>query len=500
MSNRVIELLTTDPDFSRFQHPRRPYRNAVVRFRRFISIEDRLRALHKAHLNVFQFRADYIDGCDLLSDSGTTTMTAEQWARLFLGDESYGSNEGFFELKEQIVETFGQSWANLDQRHANLFIFHQGRAAESALFTTLHRLLPKLPEGQRWVIPSNGHFDTTGANIEANDMEARNLFCEQLAAEDSSFRFKGNMDVSALRSTLSELGDRVPLVFLTVTNNTGGGEPVSMANIREVRQITRAAGVPLFLDACRFAENAWFIHNHEPGYQEVSIPAIVHEMFSYADGFTISLKKDGLSNMGGAIVLREGGIFMTRHPTFTDLLTDHQILVEGHPTYGGLTGRDIKALVEGLRTVVREDYLDHRIRQVQRFGERLQEQGIPIVTPVGGSAVYIKIDDFFQDTEHSADEFPGVSLTALLLLLGHRFCELGHFAFGSWDGQKEQLPEVNFVRAAVPRLAYEDGDLANAAEAVGKLYQVRHLIPGVEVLHGRDLALRHFKAHFAFKR
>lgn len=498
MRNKIIELLKTDPSFPRYENARRPYRNATVRFRKSITLEDRLEALQEAHLNVFLFRADYLDGCDLLSDSGTSAMTAEQWARLILGDESYGSNEGYFELKEQIVATFGSAWANLDRRYPNTFLFHQGRAAENALFTTLRRLLPAREDGRPHVIPSNGHFDTTEANIEANGIEARNLFCAELEDEASTFRFKGNMDTEALARLIETDGDRIPLVYITVTNNTGGGEPVSMANIRAVRDLTRQAGIPMFIDACRFAENAWFIRRNEAGYRDIPIPAIVHEMFHYADGFTISFKKDGISNMGGGLVLKEGGLFVGRYRAFPDRITDYQILVEGHPTYGGLTGRDIKALVEGLRTVVREDYLTHRISQVQAFGERLRAYGVPIVTPVGGSAVYLRVDDFFADTGVASDGFPGISLTALLLLMGHRFCELGHFAFGKWDGEREQRPEVNYVRAAVPRLVYEEADLANAAEAVGKLYAVRDSIPPVAVTYGRDLTLRHFKSHFVF--
>jgi tryptophanase len=498
MRNKIVELLKTDPAFPVYQHVRRPYRNATVRFRKAITLEDRLEALHAAHLNVFQFRADYLDGCDLLSDSGTSAMTAEQWARLMLGDESYGSNEGYFELKEQVVATFGSSWANLDRRHPNVFLFHQGRAAENCLFTTLARLLPRRADGRPYVIPSNGHFDTTHANLEANGFEARNLFCAELADDASAFRFKGNMDVDALARLIADEGERIPVVFLTVTNNTGGGEPVSMANVRAVRDLTRRAGIPLFLDACRFAENAWFVRQNEAGYRDMPIPAIVHETFGYADGFTISFKKDGISNMGGGLVLKEGGLFMGRFPAFSDRAMDHQILVEGHPTYGGLTGRDIKALVEGLRTVVREDYLTHRITQVQRFGHRLQDSGIPIVTPVGGSAVYLRVDEFFADSGQSADGFPGVALTALLLLMGHRLCELGHFAFGRFDGVREHRPAVNFVRAAVPRLVYEDNDLDNAVEAIAKLHAVRDAIPAVTVTYGRDLALRHMKAHFAF--
>jgi tryptophanase len=288
-------------------------------------------------------------------------------------------------------------------------------------------------------------------------------------------------------------------VYLTITNNTGGGQPVSMENIRRVRDITRRHGVPFFFDACRFAENAWFIREKEEGYAGRRIEDIVHEMFEHADGFHISFKKDGLGNIGGAICLREESSFTKRFPHFTNELTDYQIMAEGHPTYGGLAGRDLKALAEGLRTVTRQDYLNLRIRQVQRFGERLTALGIPIVRPIGGHAIYINVDTFFGGLARD-DEFKGIAFTSLLLIAGHRFCELGLYAFGMHDGTQEIPPEprVNNIRAAVPRLAYEDRDLFAAAEAVKLLYDHRDRIPGVRVDYGRDLKLRHFKSRFSF--
>jgi tryptophanase len=516
----------------------RTYRNAAVRFRP-CAVEDfegRQRLLEAAGLNAFFFPAGGIPGCDLLSDSGTTTMTMEQWSQLLLGDEAYGSNEGYFELKEQVASTFGPHWRQQDPKQENLFIFHQGRAAEHALSTVLKaRLLEPLagnendrPEsrgramvqsltgelrsivssrtnglrGRFLVIPSNSHFDTTEANFEACNLAAANLQCEEHRQGREDFPFRGNMDTGMLVELLERCGELVPLVYLTITNNTGGGQPVSMQNIRAVREVANRFKVPFFFDACRFAENAWFIRQQEPGYSDKPVPEIVHEMFSYVDGFHISFKKDGLANIGGALVLRQDGRAVEKYPFLADMLTGHQILAEGHPTYGGLAGRDLKAIAEGLRTVTREQYLASRTDQVRRFGQRLTDCGVPVIRPIGGSAVYIDVDRFFDREKKTDPEFHGVALTALLLLAGHRLCELGVYAFGKQkeDGSEEGPdPWVNYVRAAVPRLAYEDQDLFACAEAIRLLHDNRDRIPGVNVTYGRELALRHFKSRFEFR-
>lgn len=481
---RVMEKL---PDEKSLPAQPRPYVNHSVELKKPFTAEERAAMLESVGLNVFFFPSEMITGCDMLSDSGTTTMTNEQWAALHLGDEAYGSNRGYFELLNVIGETFGKEFTE----HA--FLFHQGRPCEDALFTILAK------EGEDMVIPSNGHFDTIEANIEANRIEARNLFSPELKDPNSTSRFKGNMDVARLEQLLDS-GENVPLAYLTVTNNTGGGQPVSLENIRDVSELAHQHDVPLFLDACRFAENAWFISQHE--HPEMTIPEIVKEMFSCADGFTISFKKDGLVNMGGGLFLKDKGKFIEKYPHIPDALTNHQILKEGHPTYGGMSGRDIMALAVGLKTVVREDYLDHRIRQVQAFGQRMIDLGIPVLTPIGGHAVYLDVNKFFEDTDLKPEDFGGISLTALLLAgYGHRACELGNFAFGSYDPDTgvESYPEVNFVRFAVPRLRYEQQDLDSVAEAVKALYDHRHEIPGIEVTYGKDLSLRHFKARFRFK-
>ena len=475
----------------------RPYINHSVELKKMFTMEERIEVLEKVGLNVFFFPSEMITGCDLLSDSGVTTMTSEQWAALHLGDEAYGSNRGYFMLKDQVRKTFGEAFFNEPETgEPNAFIFHQGRASEDAFFTQLGQL------GSGLVIPSNGHFDTTGANIEANKMQAINLFSEELVGSESDAKFKGNMNISKLKSLLEDLHDRVPIVYLTITNNTAGGQPVSMANIKEVSEITGKYDVPLFFDACRFAENAWFIKQYEAGYEHRDIESIVREMFGFVDGFTISYKKDGLVNMGGGLFFKDGGLFMKKYPKIPSHILDYQILKEGHPTYGGLSGRDLMALVFGLRLVTAQEYLTYRINQVRAFGEEMHGQGIPVLRPIGGHAVYVDINRFFSDTSMQPDDFGGVALCAVLLAgYGHRACELGYFTFGHYDIQRkrEVLPEMNFVRFAVPRLRYEKEDLDSVVAAMKVLYEHRQEIPGVRVTYGRDLPLRHFKARFEFK-
>jgi tryptophanase len=527
--SKFKELLREKPQQLCYFQPR-PYRNAAVRFSASkVDDFDKRRAIaEETGLNVFNFPARMIPGCDLLTDSGTTTMTLEQWSAMVLGDESYGSNEGYFELKSQIEKTFGPSWAQGDRDRQNFFIFHQGRAAEHNFFNLfageLRRKVPQndreipdtLPpllksriesrlEGMRqpyFIIPSNSHFDTTEGNIEDSRMIALNLPAPEHIAGDETCPFRGNMDTAALETVLERLNSRVPLVYMTITNNTGGGQPVSMENIRRVSELAKRFDVPFFFDACRFAENAWFIQKNERGYEDKSIKQIVHEMFDCVDGFHISFKKDGLVNIGGGMAFKYEGRFVRKYPDFWMRLVDRQILVEGHPTYGGLAGRDLKALVEGLKLAVTQSYLDYRIGQVIRFGAKLAEYGIPLVRPVGGHAVYIDLDRFFDGTGGNDGEFKGIAYTALMLIAGHRMCELGLYAFGKFKDGKEIPPDprVNFIRASVPRLAYEDQDLFAVAEAARILGDHRDRIPAVDVLYGRDLFLRHFKSRFRFRK
>lgn len=527
--SKFKQNLLRDPAPCAYYLPR-PYRSAMIRFRNCKpeDFEKRGEIIEQVGFNAFMFPAQQIPGCDLLSDSGTTTMTTEQWAALLLGDEAYGSNEGYFALREQIVRTFGSSWRQEDPLKENMFLFHQGRSAEHAFFGILwaelaekqtppedHSLPDGLPPGLKarleigrakteqgyFIIPNNSHFDTTEGNVQNNCMIALNLPCKEHLQNNEEYPFRGNVDLEELELLLEHAGERIPLVYLTITNNTGGGQPVSMQNIKDVRALTRKYGIPFFFDACRFAENAWFIQKNESEYRDKSIQAIVHEMFEQVDGFHISFKKDGMVNIGGAVMIKEDGMFNQNFPGFAERLIDHQILTEGHPTYGGLAGRDLKSLAEGLRTVVRQHYLDYRIQQVIRFGRKLTDYGIPIVKPVGAHAVYIDMDRFFRGMSIRDDEFRGIAFTALLLVAGHRLCELGIYAFGKFKGGREIPPDprVNFVRASVPRLNYEDRDLFSAAEAIRVLHEHKERIPAVDVVYGRDLNLRHFKSRFRFR-
>jgi len=497
--NSLINLIRNFPEEEISIKPR-PYFNHSVEFKRKITAKERAKILEKVGLNVFFFPSEFISGCDLLSDSGTTTLTNKQWASLHLGDEAYGSNKGYFLLFEKVREVFGEKFFSESSKigkKPNAFIFHQGRAAEDALFTQIGKL------GKGLIIPSNGHFDTTKANIEANNMKAVDLFSPEIKKENSKEKFKGDMDIEKFKKLLKEKKEKIPLVYLTITNNTAAGQPVSMRNIREVSELSHSYNIPLFLDACRFAENAYFIKKNEKGYGKKSIKEVVKEIFSYVDGFTISFKKDGLVNMGGGLFLKEDGLFMKKYPKISDNLMNEQILKEGHPTYGGLSGRDIMALVEGLEQVTKEEYLDYRISQVKEFGERMNQEKLPVLMPPGGHAIYLDMNKFFSDTSLKGEDFGGISFTAILLsAYGHRACELGYFAFGYYDKKtgREIFPEVNFVRFAVPRLRYESQDLESVVEATKRIYDEREKIPGVEVVYGRDLKLRHFKARFRFKK
>lgn len=479
----ILELASTPT-----KNRPRAHVNSIVRPHHVFTPEQRMAAAEKAGWNVFQFPSEMLCGGDLLSDSGTTAMTAEQLSAMILGDEAYGSNWGYFRLLERMESTFGinvQEW--------EIYLFHQCRAAEHALFT-------HLAAGREGLaIPSNSFFDTTRANAEANRIEAIDLVAQH-PDHDTTHPFKGDMDIARLTRLLDERRGDVPLAYLTITNNTGGGQPVSMGNIRAVRAVCDQYNIPFFLDACRFAENAWFIKQREDGYADKSVADIVREEFSHCDGFTISFKKDGLANMGGALAIRRNGKFADRYPEMFDTLRDHQILVEGHPTYGGLSGRDIMTIESGLETVITEPYLEGRIGQVAAFGARLRALGIPVIEPFGGHAVYIDTDRFFEGTTMTRGDFGGIALTGLLLVKGVRLCELGAFAFGKYDpaSGQETFPPHNYVRAAIPRNKYEMQDLDYVAECIKALHDRKDTIPKAIPTWGREKPLRHFKARFEF--
>ena len=460
--------------FSTHYRPR-PHVNAFVRPHHIFTDEKRFEMAKKVGWNVFQFPSEMLMGGDLLSDSGTTALTLEQLSSLILGDEAYGSNWGYFQLIEVMEEVFG-----MDANEWEIYPFHQCRAAEHALFSHI--------KGENLIIPSNSFFDTTRANAEANGIQAIDL-----PASES-----GNMDIEALEKLMSLKVNRIPLIYMTITNNANGGQPVSMENLKATKKMCDYFEIPFFLDACRFAENAFFIKERETEYQKKSIPDIIREEFSLCDGFTISFKKDGLANMGGALAIKKDSLFAKYYPNIIDEIRDHQILVEGHTTQGGLSGREIMTIVSGLKIVTSEDYLHGRISLVRSFGSYLSSLGVPIVEPVGGHAVYIDINKFFSDTKMATKDFGGISLTGLLLIKGVRLCELGAFAFGKYNPETEEeiFPDHNYVRAAVPRNKYEKDDLFYVADCIKALHNRGDEIPKAVAVYGKEKTLRHFKARF----
>ncbi len=514
----------------------------VVRPVKKVSVEQREEALKKTEYNMFSFPADLLV-LDYLSDSGTTAMTEGQWSALLHGDESYGRNKGYYVLLDAIRDTFergdkpknainmilsGEKDADRlmhelyltedkgglvnggtnQLKRPNAFITPQGRAAEHLLFATLREVLDETngPGKQYW-IPNNGHFDTTGANIASVNIEPVNLFgggvLEPFPHDkmDEENPFKGDMDIEQLEALLQEKGrENVPLIYLTITNNTVAGQPVSMANIKGVHRVAKKWDIPLFFDACRFAENAAFIKQFEKGYGKKSIRSIVQEMFTYADGFTISLKKDGLSNIGGGLFIRDRGNFVKRFSTESvDVgvrLKEKQILWFGNDSYGGLSGRDIMALALGLREVVDESYLYHRIGQTRELARKFAQEGIPVVLPAGGHAVYLDMERFFEGTDMKIDDFGGVGFTIELVKhYGIRACELGPFAF-EWDQRSEEQRKgiLNLVRFAIPRNVYGKEHIDYTVAAVAELYRNKERIPKVEVARGKELRLRHFQS------
>jgi len=439
-----------------------------------ISLPDRdtrLRRLAEAGYNVFAIPAEdvYID---LLTDSGTAAMSDQQWAGLMIGDEAYAGARNFFTFRDTVQDITGFPF---------VIPTHQGRVAENLLFTTLIR------DGMK--VPNNNHFDTTRANVEVHGGEAVDLVIPEGSDPLADHPFKGNIDLDRLDRFLAEHGrDRVPVAMLTVTNNSGGGQPVSLANVRGAAEICRRHGVPLFLDACRFAENAWFIKIREPGQGHRSVRDIAADLFACCDGCTMSAKKDGLANIGGFIAMRDQGLF--------EQLRNMLILIEGFPTYGGLAGRDLEAVARGLREVLDEAYLTFRIGQVQAFWERLDAAGIPVVRPAGGHAVYLDARRFLSHLPQ--DQFPAQALTVALYLEGGvRGVEIGGVMFGRVDPETGAAvwPSLELVRLAIPRRVYTNTHLEYVAEVIENLYAARDRVPGLKMVYEPSV-LRHFTARF----
>ena len=416
-----------------------PFRIHAVEPIRITTRDERAAALEAAGWNLFAIHADDVL-IDLLTDSGTGAMSRDQWAAVQHGDESYAGSPSWYVFLEAVQELFP---------FPHVIPTHQGRAAEKILFSVLG--------GPDMVIPNNTHFDTTRANVEFTGAEAVDLVIPEGGDPQAIHPFKGNMDVARLDTLLEARGDRVPVVFVTVTNNSGGGQPVSLENLRQVRAVCDRHGVPLFLDACRFAENAWFIKTREPGQADRSVVDIVHDMASLADGMTMSAKKDGLANIGGWLAMRDGAL--------AEHCRNMLILTEGFPTYGGLAGRDLEAIAQGLREVVDEDYLRYRIRSTAYLGEALDAAGVPVVKPYGGHAVYLDARALLPHVPPL--EYPGQALAVALYLEGGiRGCEIGTVMFGRHPDGTETPAAMDLVRLAIPRRTYTQSHIDYVIEVV----------------------------------
>ena len=446
-----------------------PFRIHSVEPIRMTTRDERLGAIDAAGLNLFNLHADDVL-VDLLTDSGTGAMSRDQWAAVQHGDESYAGSPSWYVFLAAVQELF-------PFRH--VIPTHQGRAAEKILFSVIG--------GPGKAIPNNTHFDTTRANVEATGAEAVDLVIEEGRHPEVEHPFKGNMDLARLEDFLATRGADVPAVFVTITNNSGGGQPVSLENLRGVRALCDRFGVPLFLDACRFAENAWFIKLREPGQAARSVPEIVREIASLADGMTMSAKKDGLANIGGWLAMRDD--------TLAEQCRNLLILTEGFPTYGGLAGRDLEAIAQGLREVVDEDYLRYRIRSTAYLGDALAADGIPVVRPIGGHAVYLDARALLPQIPPL--QYPGQALAVALYVEGGiRGCEIGTVMFGRHPDGSETPAAMDLVRLAIPRRTYTQSHVDYVIEVVRFVAKRAQELRGLRIVD-EPAALRHFTARFA---
>jgi tryptophanase len=445
-----------------------PFRIKTVEPIRQTTRAEREAALEQAGYNLFQLKAEDVL-IDLLTDSGTGAMSSAQWAGMMVGDESYAGARSFYKFESAVRKI-----TNFDY----VIPTHQGRAAERILFGNTAR------PGD--IVPNNTHFDTTRANVEYRGSIATDIPIPEGLQPQLYHQFKGNIDLERLEALLADNPGRVPLVMITITNNSGGGQPVSMENIRAASQICHQHGVPLFLDACRFAENAWFIKTREEGYADKTPLEIAQEMFSYADGCTMSAKKDGLANIGGFLALND--------PDLAQECKNTLIMSEGFPTYGGLAGYDLEAIAVGLNEVLEEDYLRYRIRSVEYLGRILTHEGVPIVRPPGGHAIYIDAKTMLAHIPQS--EYPAWALSLVLYLEGGiRSVEIGSVMFGRQPDGTEKPAAMELVRLAFPRRVYTQSHVDYLAEVISYVNSLRVDIRGLKMIEAPE-TLRHFTARF----
>ncbi len=445
-----------------------PFRIHSVEPLRMTSEAERREAVIGAGYNLFSLRSEAVL-IDLLTDSGTGAMSSEQWAGIQRGDEAYAGSPSWYRFEAAVKTLFPMP---------HVIPTHQGRAAEKILMTAIG--------GPGRVVPNNTHFDTTRANVEATGAEAVDLVIPEALDPALEHPFKGNMDLARLDAFLAERARDVPAVFVTITNNSGGGQPVSLENIRGVRKLCDAHGVPLFLDACRFAENAWFIREREPGQGARDVADIVRDIAALADGMTMSAKKDGLANIGGWLAVRDDELAARCR----NLL----ILTEGFPTYGGLAGRDLDAIAQGLQEVVEHDYLRYRVRSTGYLGDGLRQAGIPVMRPVGGHAVYIDARALLPHVPPL--EYPGQALAVALFVAGGiRSCEIGTVMFGRHPDGSERPAALDLVRLAVPRRTYTQSHIDYVIEICAEVASRAGDLRGYRIVAAPP-ALRHFTARF----
>jgi tyrosine phenol-lyase len=460
-----------------------PFKIKSVEKIKFTSAEEREEILKKANYNPFMIPAEDVL-IDLLTDSGTSAMSAKQWACIMDGDESYAGSKSYFRFEDITAKIFG---------FKHIIPVHQGRAAERILFTSLLSDLDSdgnfHVNGKGKFIPNNNHFDTTRANIEFNGAAADDLVIEEGKHPSVIHPFKGNMDLVKLEKYIKEKGkENIPVCMITITNNTGGGQPVSMENIRKTREICSKYGIPLFIDACRFAENAYFIKLREKGYENKSILEIAKEIFSYADGCTMSAKKDAFANIGGFLAMNDEDLYTQCR----NLL----IITEGFETYGGLAGRDLEAIAQGLEEILEEPYLQYRIRSSWYLGEKLINGGVPIIKPVGGHAIYIDAKEFLNHIP--VEQYPGQALVCELFRLGGiRSVEIGSVMFGKYDKNGKLIPaEMELVRLAIPRRVYTQSHIDYVAEVLLDIKENKNKLSGYKIIEEPKF-LRHFTSKFA---